>query len=85
MVASMSSATYEQLKLAVELGKWPDGAVLSDAQLAHSLQLVMAYDSYHQVNPTEPFRINVEGLINQPSKKSPQSSQIIELQDRRPE
>lgn len=38
-------ATYENLKRAVELGKWADGVPLTERQKALSLQAIIAYDS----------------------------------------
>ncbi|MBR37842.1 MAG: hypothetical protein CMF13_05745, partial [Idiomarina sp.] len=43
LINSMSQDTYQRLVSAVETGRWPDGAKLSEEQLENSLQLVMAY------------------------------------------
>ena len=47
LISEMSQQVYENLKTAVELGKWPNGDRLSPAQLEYSLQAVIAYDALH--------------------------------------
>lgn len=44
LVSSMSPEMVQQLKSAIELGKWPNGDKLSAEQLEHCLQAVIAYD-----------------------------------------
>jgi uncharacterized protein YeaC (DUF1315 family) len=48
---NISPSLYEQLKQAVETGKWLDGNKLSVQQKEHSLQLVMAYQSQFNDDP----------------------------------
>ncbi len=43
LIESMTYNVYTRLRQAVELGKWPDGNVLSEEQLEQSLQLVILY------------------------------------------
>lgn len=47
VLAAMTPEVYQRLATAVELGKWPDGVALTPAQKAHSLQLVMLWQSQH--------------------------------------
>jgi uncharacterized protein YeaC (DUF1315 family) len=44
---------YLQFKQAIELGKWPDGRVLSVAQKEICLQAIMLYEAKRQVAETE--------------------------------
>ena len=44
MIDNMSPEVYESLKLAVELGKWPNGVRLTDEQKELCLQAVITYD-----------------------------------------
>lgn len=44
LLNSITPAIYENLKLAVEIGKWPDGRVLTPEQRELSLQAVIAYE-----------------------------------------
>lgn len=63
----MPEEVYEQLKTAVELGKWPDGKLLTDEQKATSLQAVMAWQAMHLDNP-EHMNIGRDGEIVMKSK-----------------
>ena len=45
LVAGMTPEIYENLKQAVELGRWADGVRLSDEQREQSLQLVILYEA----------------------------------------
>jgi uncharacterized protein len=47
----LSPSLYKQLKQAVETGKWLDGKALEDKQKEDTLQLIMAYQSLHNVEP----------------------------------
>ncbi|MFL0798537.1 MAG: YeaC family protein [Cellvibrionaceae bacterium] len=44
LIENITPEIYENLKRAVELGKWPDGNKLSKEQLDHCMQAIMAYD-----------------------------------------
>lgn len=48
VLQAVTPDVYEKLKLAVEIGKWPDGRKLSTEQRATCLQAVIAYDSQHK-------------------------------------
>jgi len=44
LVDNITPAIYEGLKRAVEIGKWPDGRVLTVEQREHCMAGVIAYD-----------------------------------------
>ena len=48
LIDSITPEIYENLKKAVELGKWPDGRALTDDQKESSLQAIIAYDARHK-------------------------------------
>ena len=48
MIRAMSPEIYHGLKRALELGKWPDGRVLTRAQREETMQAVIAWDALHQ-------------------------------------
>ncbi|MCK9503019.1 MAG: YeaC family protein [Porticoccaceae bacterium] len=48
LIATMTPDIYENLKRAVELGKWPNGERLSPEQRETCLQAVIAYDHKHK-------------------------------------
>ncbi len=45
LLDSITPEVYESLKRAIELGKWPDGRVLSAGQKELCMQAVIAYDA----------------------------------------
>lgn len=47
LVASMTPEIHQQLKTAIELGKWPNGDRLSPAQIEHCMQAVIAWDELY--------------------------------------
>ncbi len=44
LLDSITPEIYESLKRAIEVGKWPDGRVLSEGQKELCIQAVIAYD-----------------------------------------
>lgn len=47
LINRIDADTYERLKTAVELGKWPNGERLSPQQRELSMQAVIAYETRH--------------------------------------
>ncbi len=48
LIATIDPTIYENLKQAVELGKWNNGTVLSKEQKALCMQAIIAYDIKHK-------------------------------------
>mgnify|MGYP000552775598 FL=1 len=48
VLRALTPDVYEKLKLAVEIGKWPDGRKLTAEQRGTCLQAVITYDSEHK-------------------------------------
>lgn len=48
LINTMTPDIYQNLKRAVELGKWPNGEKLSPEQRHTCLQAVIAYDHRHK-------------------------------------
>ncbi|CAM3848039.1 YeaC family protein [Rheinheimera salexigens] len=67
LVQAMTPETYEKLAQAVETRRWEDGNYLSEAQLGHSLQLVMAYQA-QVLKSEELFTIGADGQMIQKTK-----------------
>ena len=67
MIENITPEIYQSLKLAVEIGKWPDGQPLTEEQKATSLQAVMAWQAMHLENP-EHMNIGRDGEIVMKSK-----------------
>ncbi|MEC5341620.1 DUF1315 family protein [Brenneria populi] len=68
LIDAMTPEIYQRLATAVELGKWPDGVPLSAEQKAHSLQMVMLWQSRHNKN-AEHMTIGADGEIVMKSKQ----------------
>lgn len=47
MIASMTPEIYQNLRRAVELGKWPDGKPLTPEQRENAMQAVIAWGEKH--------------------------------------
>ncbi|MBE9538921.1 MAG: DUF1315 family protein [Proteobacteria bacterium] len=47
LIETMSGDTYQNLKRALELGKWPDGKALSREQRENTMQAVIAWGRLH--------------------------------------
>ncbi len=47
LIDTMTPDVYNNLRRAVELGKWDDGNRLSEEQLAHCMQAVILYEARH--------------------------------------
>ena len=62
LVQAMTPDTYEKLADAVATGRWADGNLLSEAQRAHSLQLVMAYQA-QVLKSDEIFTVGADGQM----------------------
>ena len=68
MLATITPEVYENLKYAVETGKWQNGQPVSEAQRENALQLVMAYQSKVEKS-TEHFTIGQDGEMVMKSKR----------------
>jgi hypothetical protein len=67
LLAAMTPEVYQRLMTAVELGKWPDGTVLSPEQKESSLQMVMLWQARNNHHP-EHMSIGTDGAIVMKSK-----------------
>ncbi|MGI0116674.1 YeaC family protein [Zooshikella sp. RANM57] len=47
LLDQIDAETYQRLKTAVEIRKWPDGRVLTPSQVELCLQAVIAYEHKH--------------------------------------
>lgn len=53
MIDQLDEQAYLRLKRAVEIGKWPDGRVLSREQREGSLQAVIAWEMKHDLDTAQ--------------------------------
>ena len=45
LISQLTPDIYLRLKTAIEVGKWPDGRVLSEAQKSACMEAVLSYQS----------------------------------------
>ncbi|MCH8498558.1 MAG: YeaC family protein [Marinobacter sp.] len=64
LIERLDPSVYQNLKLAVELGKWPDGRVVSKEQRAICMEAVLYYEKLHDIPEQE--RV---GYIYNPKKE----------------
>lgn len=50
VIQEMNDETYQRLKTGVEIGKWPNGQLLTVQQRETSMQAVLAYEAIHNVD-----------------------------------
>ncbi|HLT13092.1 MAG TPA: DUF1315 family protein [Marinobacter sp.] len=53
LIERLDPTVYRNLKQAIELGKWPDGRVISREQRAICLEAVIYYENKHNVPEEE--------------------------------
>ena len=47
MISQITPEIYNNLKTAIEIGRWPDGRTVTPEQRETSLQAVIAYETQH--------------------------------------
>lgn len=67
LVQSLTYPQYENLRTALELGKWPDGNRLTDEQRENTMQLVITYQS-QVLKSDEHMAVGGSGEVNIKSK-----------------
>jgi uncharacterized protein YeaC (DUF1315 family) len=68
MLANITPDVYENLKYAVETGKWQNGQVVTQEQRDNALQLVMAYQAKIEQS-NQQFTIGSDGQMVMKSKR----------------
>ncbi|WP_166264508.1 YeaC family protein [Marinobacter caseinilyticus] len=53
LIERLDPAVYQSLKLAIELGKWPDGRKVSDEQRSTCMEAVLYYETKHNIPESE--------------------------------
>ncbi|MCL4170555.1 UNVERIFIED_CONTAM: hypothetical protein GTU68_027422, partial [Idotea baltica] len=79
MLASVTPEVYENLKYAVETGKWQNGQRLTTEQRENSLQLVLAYQAKVEKS-NQQFTIGEDGEMVMKSKRELQREFLPETE-----
>lgn len=53
LIERLDPTVYQNLRRAIELGKWPDGRKVSDEQRKISLEAVIHYEKTHDIPESE--------------------------------
>lgn len=53
LINNITPDIYQRLKRAIEIGKWPDGRVLTQQQKELSMQAVISYEHRHLSDESE--------------------------------
>lgn len=77
-IANITPEIYENLKLAVEIGKWPDGRKLTQEQKELTLQALIAWETQ---NLPEDQRIGYMGPVECGSKSEPIPNLLFKSSD----
>ncbi|CAE6928337.1 MULTISPECIES: YeaC family protein [Pseudomonas] len=77
-IANITPEIYQSLKLAVEIGKWPDGRKLTQEQKELSLQALIAWEIK---NLPEEERIGYMGPQECSSKSAPVPNLLFKSSD----
>ena len=78
LIKSINPEIYRNLKLAIELGKWPNGQKLSEEQIGLCLQAVFHYESSNQLADNE--RIGFIDRSSMPEHKREKAQQEQDFQ-----
>jgi uncharacterized protein YeaC (DUF1315 family) len=72
LLNSITPDIYKQLQRAVEIGKWPDGRVLTEEQRSLCIQTIIAYDQrkpeHERTGYVEPKKSDCSHDADQPLK-----------------
>jgi hypothetical protein len=61
-IKQLSPEIYQNMKTAIEVGKWPDGRIATPEQKEHAMRAVIAYERMHNVDPSQRIGfVNVKG------------------------
>lgn len=67
LIASMTPEIYNNMKNALELGRWGDGRTVTPEQKANSLEALIRYEHLHNIPETE--RVGYVDMTNKRKKK----------------
>lgn len=76
LIDEMNTDVYESLKLAVEVGKWGDGARLDAEQIDFCMQTIILYEAKHL---PEQDRVGFDLSTSCKSKAGPEQTQTISI------
>ena len=67
LIASMTPEIYNNMKMALELGRWGDGRTVTPEQKEFTLEAMIRYEHLHNIPETE--RVGYVDMTNKRKKK----------------
>jgi len=67
LIASMTPEIYNNMKTALELGRWGDGRTVTPEQKEYTLEAMIRYEHLHNIAETE--RVGYVDMTNKRKKK----------------
>lgn len=67
LIASMTPEIYQNMKQALELGRWGDGRAVTSEQKENTLEAMIRYEHLHNIPETE--RVGYVDMSNKKKKK----------------
>lgn len=77
LIASMTPEIYQNMKQAVELGRWGDGRTMTPEQKEYSVEAMIRYEHLHNIDEKE--RVGYVDMTNKRKKKSDGDTQPIKI------
>ncbi len=68
LISSMTPQIYQNMKEAVELGRWGDGRTMSKEQKSHCVEAMIRYEHLQGVNETD--RVGYVDMSNKRKKST---------------
>lgn len=53
LIKSLTPEVYQNLRRAVELGRWPDGRLVAKEQREHCMQAIIYFENLHEIPAAE--------------------------------
>lgn len=77
LIASMTPAIYNNMKQALELGRWGDGRSVTPEQKENSLEALIRYEHLNNIPETE--RVGYVDMTNKRKKKQDSDTQPLKI------
>ncbi len=77
LISSMTPQIYQNMKEAVELGRWGDGRTMSKEQKAHCVEAMIRFEHLNGIGETE--RVGYVDMSNKRKKSSANDTQPLKI------
>ncbi|EAT11818.1 DUF1315 family protein [Bermanella marisrubri] len=77
LIASMTPEIYQNMRDAVQLGRWGDGRAMTPEQKTHSLEALIRYEHMHDIPEKE--RVGYVDTSKKNKKSGPSDTQPLKI------